>query len=105
MEIWTLRLEMYHDWAYENGACDLIGVFEDVDMAIEVLEGCLNAEKEQGYVLGDDEGVEQIMEYVKQQPNHIHIPVYTCKYGYNNGNEQGCYVLEKKLLNDTGYVG
>ena len=104
MELWTLRLEMYHDWAYENGACDLIGIFEDVDMAIEVLEGCLKVEVEEEHIIGDGESVYSIIDYVKQEPNHIHIPIYANKYGYEYGNEQGCYVLEKKILNDTGYV-
>lgn len=105
MELWTLRLEMYQDWAYENGACDLIGIFEDVDMAIEVLEGCLKAEEEQGYILGNGEPISELIGLCKENPNHFGLPVYTSKYGYEMGREQGYYKIEKKILNDTGYVG
>ena len=104
MELWTLRLEMYYDWAYDNGACDLIGIFEDVDMAIEVLEGCLKVEVEEEHIIGNGEPINEIIELCKENPNHFGIPVYASIYAYDMGNEQGYYKIEKKILNDTGYV-
>ena len=74
-------------------------------MAIEVLEGCLKVEQEQGYIIGNGEPINEIIELCKEHPNHFGIPVYTSKYGYESGNEQGYYKIEKKLLNDTGTIG
>ena len=30
MELYILRLDMYHEWSLECGACDLLGVYDDL---------------------------------------------------------------------------
>lgn len=31
-EVYVLTLEMYNEWAWENGACDVIGVYDDLSI-------------------------------------------------------------------------
>ena len=105
MELWTLRVDMYRDWACENGACQLIGIYDKKYKAVRELEKNLNMEKEQGYIINDDEQIKDVIDNINEhEKNSIsRIDIYCSKYGYNQGNNCSTYVLEKKILNDSLY--
>lgn len=105
MELWTLRIDMYKDWATENGACELIGIFDKKYKAIRELEKNLKMEKEQGYILNNDEKINDIINYIKEYEKNTvsYVDIYCSKYGYDYGNSCATYVLEKKILNLSKY--
>ena len=102
MELYVLRLDMYHEWALDCGACDLIGVFDDKQRAVEELRKCLNNEIKDGRRVDFDE--EELNAFENNDETHIYIGIYEDDYDYDNGKEMGTLVIEKKLLNDTGVI-
>ena len=105
MYVYVLRLEMYDDWACENGACDLIGVYSDRKKAVDKLEELLLMEEEEQHVLGIYDSVKDYMDTLREigdiylpMTSPIYIDVYQNLESYNNGFNEGCYVLEKIMI-------
>lgn len=104
MELWTLRIDMYNDWAAENGACTLLGIYDKRYKAIRELEKNLNLEKEQGYIIEDNENIGDIINNINDSTSTVnYVDVYCSKYGYERGNSCSTYVLEKKILNSSTF--
>ena len=103
MELYVLRLDKYHEWALECGACDLIGIYDDKSKAVKELEKYINAEIKDGRrveFLHDDLDAFKI-----NDENIIYADIYEDDYDYDNGKSMGAYVIEKKILNKSGIIG
>jgi len=105
MELWILRIDMYNEWAAENGACTLLGIYDKRYKAIRELEKNLNIEKEQGFIIEDNESITEIINNINDDDKSTKnfVDVYSSKYNYNSGNSCSTYVLEKKILNTSTF--
>lgn len=109
MEIYILRLDMYHEWAWENGSCDLIGVYTDIDKLLNKLEGLLTEEENQEHILDLDVNIETYIKFLHDRLScsnfdKEYINIYDTQNDYDNGCDNGSYVIEKRLLNDSEVI-
>lgn len=102
MELYVLRLDMYHEWALECGACDLLGVFDSKKQAVEELRKCLNAEIKDGRRVDFDE--EELNAFENNDETCIYIDIYEDDYDFENGKDMANLVIEKKILNERGAI-
>lgn len=108
MELYVLRIDNYKEWAWENGACNLIGVYDNIDSVINELLKCLSDEVNYNeYIIGEHKSLEDIKKDLDNYKtmnigNSYYIDIFTTEYDYDNGNNMGTYVIEKKILNDSG---
>lgn len=105
-EVYVLYLEMYRDWAYENGACDMIGVYDDIDIALNRLYDLLKTEEYDNRILGLYDDVDTYISDLKKlsrdSRTHIDryfIDVYDSQEDYDNGFNLGTYVIESRIMN------
>lgn len=105
MELYVLRVDNYQDRAWENGACNLIGVYDNKEMVINKLMQCLDIEEKEFDCIFDRDNVDSI--YKQLEINNYYVDIYGNEDDYNNSKE-GCldynistYVIEKKILNDS----
>jgi len=102
MELYVLRLDMYHEWALECGACDLIGVYDDKSRAVEELKKYINAEIKDGRRV--DYTLEDIDVFENNDENSLYVDIYEDDCDYDNGKSMGTFVIEKKILNESGVI-
>lgn len=102
MELYVLRLDMYHEWSIDCGACELIGVYDCKENAVEQLRKCLDNESKDGRYL--DYLREDVDSFEKNNDNRLYIDVYEDQYDFNQGKNMGTFVIEKKILNESGTI-
>lgn len=102
MELYVLRLDMYHEWALDCGACELIGVYDSKENAVKELRKYLDAESKDGRYL--DFLWEDIDAYEKDNEKDLYIDIYEDQYDFNNGKNMGTFVIQKKILNESGVL-
>lgn len=99
MEVYVLYLEMYHEWACENGACDLIGVYSSKEKVLDRLKELLLEEQNEGHVIGIyDSIINNYLDGIKNNKDinsPIYIDIYQNLQNYKNGSEDGSYVIRK----------
>lgn len=99
MEVYVLYLEMYHEWACENGACDLIGVYSSKEKVLDRLKELLHGEQDNGYIIGIyDKTINDYINGIKENGSistPIYIDIYQNLQSYNSGVEDGSYVIRK----------
>ena len=101
MEIYVLVLDMYHEWALENGASDIIGVFDNKNDATNTLIKYMNAEKKEGRILDTCYDLEN---YPTSDNNNIYVDIYENEDDFNNGKDMGTFKIEKRTLNNKGIL-
>lgn len=99
MEVYVLYLEMYQEWACENGACDLIGVYSSKEKVLDRLKELLHGEQDNGYIIGIyDKTIDDYIDRIKESGT-LSTPVYIgiCQnlQSYDSGFNEGCYVIRK----------
>lgn len=102
MELYVLRLDMYHEWALECGACDLIGVYDNKSRAVEELKKYIDAEIKDGRHV--DYLHEDIDAFENDEQNSYYVDIYEDDTDYDNGKSMGTFVIEKKILNESGVI-
>ena len=107
MELYVLRFDMYHDWSYENGACDLMGVYDSWLKALDELKKLLLVEQDVGRYLqlGHHNNVDEFINSMKERVSDIDttpcvVDVYKTEGSYLTGFNDGSYIIEKKVLNN-----
>ena len=99
MEVYVLYLEMYHEWACENGACDLIGVYSSKEKVLDRLKELLLEEQNEGHVIGIyDSIINKYLDGIKNNKDinsPIYIDIYQNLQSYDSGFNEGCYVIRK----------
>lgn len=101
--VYILREDMYHEWAWENGATNLISVSHNLDTILEDLKKYLIMEKEEdeerviGYDIEnqDIDSIMQNVEFELSRANVSSIAIYVNEEDYNNGKESGVLIIEK----------
>ena len=102
MEVYVLYLEMYHEWACENGACDLIGVYSSKEKVLDRLKELLLEEQNEGHVIGIyDSIMNKYLDGIKNNKDinsPIYIDIYQNLQSYDSGFNEGCYVIRKEKV-------
>ena len=106
MEIYVLTLDMYYEWSIENGASDILGVFDCKEKATRELLKYIHAEIKDGRCF--DDKIEDIKEdidvYNNNDENSIYFNVYENSYDYDSGKNMGTFKIEKRILNNSGII-
>ena len=105
-EVYVLYLEKYRDWSYESGACDLIGVYDDVNIALDKLYDLLISEEYDDRILGLYDSVDIYIKDLKKiaqdssvNADRYNVDVYETTEDYDNGFNSGTYVIESRIIN------
>lgn len=95
--MYVLYLEMYREWACENGACEIIGLYDNRFDALDKLEKALIMEEEEQRILGISESVKDFItqEKIYNGSGDTYVDVYSSLDSYNDGFNEGCYVIKK----------
>lgn len=101
MELYVLRIDNYKEWAWENGACNLIGVYDTKEQAFEELQKYMDIDINEDRYLEFDE--KDMDDYKNNEIRvNFYVDIYESEYDKEQGNNLGTYVIEKKILNDSG---
>ena len=97
MKVYVLFFEMYGEWSWENGACDLIGVYSTKEKALEELKILINAEiNDFNHIVEEpDINVDMLLTSIKNN-NYIKCSVYANKDNYYRGFDDGVFVIEER---------
>ena len=105
--IYVLRLDLYNEWAWENGATNLICISYNIDTIVDKLKKYCNYElEEDNRRIIDDIGadidilIETKKELLLQGYNCINISVYENEDDFDNGKDNGVFVVEKIKIED-----
>ena len=95
--MYVLYLEMYREWACENGACEIIGVYKNKFNALDKLEKALTMEEEEKRILDIGGSIKDFIanEKIYNISNNTYVDVYSSSESYNDGWNEGCYVIKK----------
>lgn len=101
-EIYVLRLDMYNEWAWENGASSLMCVSYDINTIIKELKKYLEYEKQEDEdrIIDDvdtdiNTTIKRVEERLIKGDSLISISIYENEYDFDNGKDNGVYVIEK----------
>lgn len=103
-EVYVLTLEMYNEWAWECGACTVIGVYDDLCILEKDLRNFLNADIESGYILNNHATIDELFDWHNENSYYNSIDVYTSEENYQNGYNNGTYSVHKKYINERGTI-
>lgn len=102
--VFILREDMYDEWAWENGATNLICVSHNMYEVVDVLREYLKMElvEDENRIFGDYYGTREIDNIITNTielfcKNHqcVSVDVYTNEDNYSNGRNFGTFVIEK----------
>lgn len=107
--IYIVREDMYGEWAWECGACELLGASENKNTAIQIFKKAIlnEASINDGDNLFDMDGLVYgrnisgyIEEYTKEidkelDNNSVYLDIYVSGNDYDNGDNSGTLVIEK----------
>lgn len=101
--VYILREDMYNEWAWENGATNLISVSYNLDTILEDMKKHLIMEKEEdkeriiGYDIEnqDIDSIIQNVEFELSRGNISSIAIYVNEEDYDNGKESGVLIIEE----------
>mgnify|MGYP001625081785 FL=1 len=99
-EVYVLTLEMYNEWAWENGACDVIGVYDDLSILEKDLKAYLSSDIEAGYILNNHDSIDELLDFNNEDNYYNGVDVYTSEENYQNGYNNGTYCVYKKYINE-----
>lgn len=99
--VYVLRLDFYHEWAWENGSADLLMVSDNIETITSKLMSYLEQElwEDDGRIIespdiGIAELIDNAIEKLEQNKN-VYVDIYTNDYNYDNGCNHGTYIIEK----------
>lgn len=109
MTIYVLREEMYNECAWENGACDLKGVYDSKEKALQALKFYLQNELDSNEELVTEYGrnVDECIEDIRINDDFdfgSYVDVYENKQKLDNGCNCSRFVIEYSVLNKGGLV-
>ena len=101
--VYVLREDMYNEWAWENGATNLISVSHNLDTILKDLKKHLIMEKEEDKerILGDDienqdiDNIIQNVEFELSRASVSSVAIYVNEEDYDNGKESGVLIIEE----------
>ena len=105
--VYVLRRDLYNEWAWENGATNLICVSYSIDTIVDKLKKYCNYElEEDNRRIIDDIGadidtlIETKKEHLLQGHNCISVSIYKNEDDFDNGKDNGVFVVEKIKIED-----
>ena len=101
MELYVLRIDNYKEWAWENGACSLLGIYDTKEQAFKELDKYMAIDIEEDRILDYD--FKDSVEYKNSNERiNFYVDIYESEFDKEQGNNLGTYVIEKKILNESG---
>lgn len=104
MELYVLRVDYYNEWAFDCGACSLIGVYDTQEEVSLQMKTMLEKEQQDGHYIEELDKIKtDLYNWCKMNiGNNFYVDVYDNELDYDSGKNNATYVIEKKLLNDSG---
>jgi hypothetical protein len=102
-EIYILREDLYNEWAWENGATNLIVTTYDINIVVDKLKTyCLyelesdidNRILEEPHITLNNL-IERVKTNLEKGSNIEKVSVYESLMDYENGKDNGVFVIEK----------
>lgn len=99
--VYVLRLDFYHEWAWENGSADLLMVSDNINTITSKLKSCLEQElfeSDNRIIESPDISVDELIDNAiekLEQSKNVYVDIYTNDYNYDNGCNHGTYIIEK----------
>lgn len=99
--VYVLRLDFYHEWAWENGSADLLMVSDNINTITSKLKSCLEQElfeSDNRIIESPDISVDELIDNAienLEQSKNVYVDIYTDDYNYDNGCNHGTYIIEK----------
>ena len=90
--------EMYGDWASENGACNMLGVYENILDAKNKIKSMLALEKSDSHIIDNHLNLENAEKIVDNTNDFVSFYIYENEYDYNNGYSKGVLTLTKRVV-------
>jgi len=103
MELYVLRIDNYKEWAWENGACDLLGVYDTKEQVFEELDKYMSIDIKENRILDYDLEDKLNYKYDNKRIN-FYVDIYESEFDKEQGNNLGTYVIEKTILNKSGVL-
>lgn len=99
--VYVLRLDFYHEWAWENGSAELIMVSDNIETITSKLKSYLKQElweDNERIIESPDISIDGLIDNAIEKLNcgkNVYVDVYTNDYNYDNGCNHGTYIIEK----------
>lgn len=99
--VYVLRLDFYHEWAWENGSAELVMVSDNINTITSKLKSCLEQElfeSDNRIVESPDISIDELIDGAierLEQSKNVYVDIYTSDYNYDNGCNHGTYIIEK----------
>ena len=95
-KVYVLYLEMFNEWAIENGGCDVIGVYSSKEKALDKLKTELKNEVDflKNYIEIDVDTIDDIT----MEKDYLSVDVYSCEHNKDNEIVDGTYRIDEKNL-------
>ena len=89
---------MYGDWASENGACNMLGVYENILDAKNKIKSILALEKSESHIIDNHLSLENAEKIVDSINNFVSFYIYENEHDYNNGYSKSVLTLTKMVV-------
>lgn len=90
--------EMYGDWASENGACQIKGIYENIMDAKKTLKNMVAIEKSEDHIIDHHLSLENAEKIVDSINNFVSFYIYENEHDYNNGYSKSVLTLIKMVV-------
>lgn len=105
-KVYVLRQDLYNEWAWENGATNLICVSKDIDFIVEKLKKYCQYEIDSDIdnrVLEEphitlNKLIERIKTDLEKGSTIEKVSVYESLMDYENGKDNGVFVIEQREI-------
>ena len=99
--VYVLRLDFYHEWAWENGASNLIMVSDNIETITSKLKSYLEQElleDNERIIESSDISIDELIDNAIEKLNcgkNVYVDIYLNDLNYDNGCCHGTYIIEK----------
>ena len=100
--MYLLREDMYNEWAWENGATDIICLSNNINTIQNKLQEKLDEYINRDYIIEVYDDKKELSELTKQIDNKtsLYIDIYESQYDYDNGKNMSTFVISYEKIID-----
>lgn len=95
--MYVLREDMYHEWSWENGACEIICLSNNAETIYNELHKRIKEHEGYGRILEqyrDNVGLLKQIKDIKGTPSGVYVDVYDSQDEYDDGKNMATLVVE-----------
>lgn len=94
--VYIVLEEMYGDWASENGACNICGVYADINCAKNKIKELLSCEKSEEHIIDNNITIAQAEYLVDVSTDYISFYIYANECDYDKGYASAVLILGRQ---------